>query len=444
MKFFLWVLIILMPAQSLWAQSFFYNSHQFGMNSTLLGGAVTAGNDDLSMAYYNPAALHLAKPRANISLVQPRVERFGFGNFFGEEANNTNLDVDFSPNIASYKLTINDHIKLIALTIQRSFWDQDVNSKSIVEDGNGRTENIFEYSYRGRDRWLGAGVNYQINERFSMGWSQFISFARSSYSYTLSRSTFDLPTAERTTLFSNRLSTSLSNSLSLVTKLGLHWQLGNQSLGFVVTTPNYLPVFRSGSFEKVQIDISGEEAHIDELVNFDLNPDIKTPWEFNVGYSVAFDNESKLWFNGSFYPKISDYTVSKLKWIDGRQTDWVNGNRQISNFALGYSNAVSDRIELVGSVRTNFFAYENKPIENDKERLFILDDDRLHLVLGANFDIRGNEVLMGVDWGFSRAENTELFKGFPSIEQFNTTESSFFNGSLTLLLTYGFIFDRQD
>ncbi len=440
MKKTLSVLLLVLLIQVLSAQNFFYNTRQFGMHSMLLGGAVTAGSDDLSMAYYNPAALHMAKPRANISLVQPRIERFGFGNFFGEEANNTNLDIDFSPNIASYRIPINDKINVVAITIQRSFWEQDVNSKSIVNSDLGTRENIFEYSYRGRDRWLGGGINYKMNEKLSIGWSQFISFARFNYSYTLSTNTYDPLTLESTMLQGDKVSYSLSNNLSFVTKLGLQWQLGSHGLGLVVTTPNYLAILRSGTFEKTLVDISPEETKIDEVANFELNPSLKTPWEFSIGYSLIFKNGNKLWLNGSFYPKIKDYTLSTIERLDGRRIDWVNGNRQISNFGLGYSCSVTPKLNIISSFRTNFFAYENQVAESNQERPFILDDDRLHLVIGADFHIKGDDVLIGIDWGLGRAKNTDLFDGFPNIERFSTTESTFFNGSFTLLFTYGFLF----
>ena len=36
------------------AQNFKYNTDQFGIEGSLLGGAIVAGTDDASMTYYNP------------------------------------------------------------------------------------------------------------------------------------------------------------------------------------------------------------------------------------------------------------------------------------------------------------------------------------------------------------------------------------------------------
>ncbi len=73
--------LILSISHSLYSQSLFYNTHHFGMKSTLLGGNVTAGSEDLSMVYYNPAALrHSKKKGLDSSIVQPTWSKYRFRN----------------------------------------------------------------------------------------------------------------------------------------------------------------------------------------------------------------------------------------------------------------------------------------------------------------------------------------------------------------------------
>lgn len=424
------------------AQNYFYNSQQFGLASMLLGGAVSAGNNDLSMAYYNPGALHLAQPKANISLIQPRYEVFGLGDFFGKEAKSSNFDLSLSPSLVSYRINLNERVKLVVITIQKSQWDHDAKSSEISQTFGGNRESIFKYRYQGSDRWIGAGWSYQISDLLSIGFSQFFSLANFTYGYTMSQGHYDAVTQERVDFFSENVESYVSNSFSSVTKFGLHAQHKAHSFGLVVKTPNYLPISKNGEYERHIIDVSSNQNTQINLSNFGLNPLVRTPWEINVGYAFAFRDASKLWLNVDYHTKVAEYRMARIAQIDGSEAEWVNGNKQVTNFSIGYSERVSPKIELIGSFRTNFFAYENRAPVQGKERLFVLDDDRYHVTLGTNVNIKESRVLLGVDWGYAGMNSSELFSGFPNLNRFVTNESEFKNHTLTLLFTYGFLLDR--
>jgi len=105
-NFYVLLLLIFFNVTSLVGQDFFYNSQHFGLQSSLLGGAVTAGNNDLGMAYYNPAALKHVTPQLDVSLFQPRIQRFGFGNLLGKRSRAYNLELGFSPNMTAVRIEL--------------------------------------------------------------------------------------------------------------------------------------------------------------------------------------------------------------------------------------------------------------------------------------------------------------------------------------------------
>ena len=79
------------------AQSYFYNPQEYGLKSTLLGGSMVAGNDDLSMVFYNPAALsHSMGKGLDIALIVPTYSFYNYGKFFNEEKDSKNTNVELS------------------------------------------------------------------------------------------------------------------------------------------------------------------------------------------------------------------------------------------------------------------------------------------------------------------------------------------------------------
>ena len=66
------------------AQNFLYNTEQFGIRGSMLGGVITAGTDDESMTFYNPAGIHKVPSQVSISLFQAMFRSFGFTDFWGK------------------------------------------------------------------------------------------------------------------------------------------------------------------------------------------------------------------------------------------------------------------------------------------------------------------------------------------------------------------------
>ena len=436
------IVLLLLMTQAPQCQSYFYNTQQFGLKSTMLGGAVTAGNGDLSMAYYNPAALHLANSSADFSIIRPQFSLFSLDDYFGKEVDKLDIDVDLSTSLASFRIRLNEKINLVFIYIKRSSWNNRINSKGIQNEGEVTREQVFKYNYSGTDRWVGVGSSYRLNDHVFIGFSQFFSFSKVNYGYTLSSQRYDRLTNDQLSYFSNTLISSYSNNFSSLSKLGLHINYAKHQFGLVLKTPNYFSLFNSGSYEHKVIDLDQSNSTATEIIDFELNPNIKTPWEFYLGYACTLNGGSKIWLNISYYTAVSGYQMAIIENISGRDVSWTNGSQAKGNLSIGYSNVVSPKFEILSSVRTNLFAYKNRKLETDETRLFILDHDQYHMTLGGNIKFKNNSVLLGLDYGFSQRANEELFDDFPDIDRLNTTSSSFKNNTLTIFLTYGFILDN--
>lgn len=443
LRFFGLVLLVsYIEITSLTAQSHFYNSQQYGLKSTLLGGAVTSGDADLSMAYYNPGALHLAESRVAISLIKPEISNFGIGSYFGADAQNKSLSVSLSPSLVSYNFIRSPSFYVSFITLRKSAWDYDISSKSSELSADKNLEQIFEYRYKGSDNWYGFSSSYKINRNVGIGLSQFISSSGFEYENVASTNKFDIDRNLPYTFFSRSLNTNQSVSFSMVSKVGLHLQFARFSLGLVVKTPNYLSTFKGGYLTSQEIvNISGRGSIVN-IAQFDLNPDTRTPWEFNLGGSLMVENKTKLWANISHYSGIDDHSLSNISTIDNQVIDWRHEQKSISNFSVGVSNQVNDKVQVIASFRTNFMAYENVPAEDNIQRQYLLDGDRYHFTLGTNLNINRSAITVGLDFAFANRSSDDLFRDFPNIGQLVTDSSRLRNETLTLLFTYEFLLER--
>lgn len=438
-------LACLLCSPLLMAQSFFYNSQHFGMRSILLGGAVSGGNDDLSMVYYNPAALYMSEEGGkdiDVSLIMPQLSLFGIDNYLDEERNTNDIDLSLNSNLASFRLELRDSFHIVFTLLQQDVWDNKLEYNEQYNVGSDRLERVFNYNYQGSDVWIGAGMYHKLSPKLHIGLSQFFSIASYDYGYTLKRTVFTPSADDFSDLFSNYLKLDYGNTLSLLSKVGLVYESWSNRIGLTIKTPNYFSFFKSGSLELENYEYKNEMPNYTSVRNFDLNPTIKTPWELSLGYVHTFRDCSQLFVNLSHYTQIKDYELANFNSIEDEAIVWRSASKAVTNISIGVKKRISAQVELIGGMRTNFLAAEQYASQDAIEWVKVVGTDKHHITLGSNFITpKGNSMTVGIDWAFSTADNDEIFKQFKNIDKFDTTPSEFQNNVFNLLITYGFLFD---
>ncbi len=409
----------------------------------MLGGAITAGTDDIGTIYYNPAAIHKDSPGVDVSLVQPRVNTFGFGQFWNEEEQSAlNREIGLKPLLISFKVKIKD-FDIAFIKIGKSDWQDKFNAKNEFVSNNVQSIQNFEYDFSGSDDWYGLGTSFELKPKLHLGVSQFVSISKFSYKNNILLEAIDLSldTNQQTKYFNSSLDSSYNN-LGLITKVGLLYDTKKHDLGLTITTPTFLRFVKGGSFNKSTVSINSGNTNIRGLIDTELSPVIKTPWEVNFGYSLSLNSKHKLWFNSSYHSQIEDYVMTEILAINDK-VDWVNGNKSIFNFGVGYSAQINPQFQLSGGVRTNNFAYKNKIAEEGTMRNIILDGDHMHFTLSTKFIYRRNTILLGFDWGtLVSVSDEESFKGFENIGILAPNTQGLTKNSFGILFTYGFILDE--
>lgn len=426
---------------SLVGQSYFYNTIQYGLESTLLGGAVTAGSQDLSMVYYNPAALKYAKDKTlDLALLMPSYTTHNYDSFFGEDSKTQSQDFSLNPSLATYKTTINNW-NIVFTILQKDIWNKqfDYREQRMVET-NLNSES-FRYGYKGDEKWFGLGSSIPIGNNISLGVSHFWSLLSTDYNYSIQSESVNQVTNRQRRFFSQNFNLHYSSTLSMVTKVGMVIEMPKQRFGMVITTPRYNPIKSSASIENTEINLNGLDFGLNNQTDFDLRPDVQYGWELSLGYTKTLPDSTQLYINGSFITGVEPYDLLTIANSDNVNSIIEGGTESVANLSIGISKQMNSKLQFLSSFRTNFTTYKNATQDPLKDRLHVIDSDRLHFAAGCKIEGRNASIVVGLDWGFSFGTSDELFQGFPNIDMIQTNSAPYRYNSLTLLMTYEFLLD---
>lgn len=439
-RLYLGVIAVLIGS-SLTAQNHLYSTEQFGIDGAMLGGAVIAGADDVSMTFYNPAAIHKVSAQISISLIQPAIRTFGFNEFWGnDERSVPNTDVGIKPSLISFKKKFKK-LELAFLKLNKSELTDAFSAKQDLLSNNFSTTQFFDYEYTGRDNWFGLGTNFKISPKVYLGLSQFLSIARFSYRNTILVEELDVSDNSLNRFFNSAFQGAYGN-ISSITKLGLLLDTDRHDLGVTITTPTYLRTGKSGELFRVISNVVDDDTQVNQQIDKDIAPLIKTPWEFNLGYSLELNERQKVWLNSSYHAGIEEYEMVSVV-EDETRIPWMNGSKAVYNFALAYSQSINPVLQLSGGFRTNNFAYENRASGPATIRNTILDGNHIHAVLGSKMKFKGNTILLGIDYGrISNVPDEESFQRLSNLDVLAPSLGRIQKSNISILLTYGFIIDE--
>jgi len=423
-------------------QSYRYNSLQYGLRSTLLGGAVVAGSEDLSMVYYNPAALSYAKDKGfDLALIIPSFNLYGVGNYFSENQSVSSNSFDLNSSLVTFKTGIGDQFDIVFSFLQKDTWDNKIAFDELNTRGNQIVSESFQYEYQGDEKWFGFGSSYQLNPKISVGLSHFVNVFKSSYRYTIGNSSQMISTGVQSDFFSEDVDIQYATAFGFITKLGVSINMKSNRFGFVVTTPSYLNALQNGSYEKIRIQESSLTSSQNIIANYNLDVQRKTPWEISAGYAKIFNDSTELWLSLSYNSEVGEYDVLQINNVNSPFAVTSEFD-DVLNFGIGVSANINPKIQFLSSIRSSFFAYHNRPNAIAKERLFLIDASFSHLASGVKVNNKNSSFVVGLDFGFSSKSNDDLFKNFSEVERFRANSSSFRHNTLTVLLTYEFFLDR--
>ncbi len=373
-----------------------YWSLSFNSQSSLLSGAVVAGDGGNTSIYFNPATISEIKQGANLSFA---ASLFTWGVYYfkdalGNGADMVNVSFNVQPQFLSYSYRQKGSdfaFAFTALTRMKERFDFNYyDSKEIdVIKSNPGTESYnanYKYFLDYSDNWFGVASSYDVSDRFKVGVSVFLS---SSYvSYQLINNTAAFSTTD--TLWVNgvpnpSLVTEGEYTESLkytdyrfITKLGISYVFEKWRFGLNLTSPS-LSVYSSGkqayrreSMSNVTNPENNDFMPGYVIVNGQSDHAIKTasklPFSASFGFIYEVDGaDNRLYFTMEYFAGIKPYKIidtpikdditSDIIYDDLDNKDWlsyVDVARPVLNFAVGYRWKLSERLMFLSGFRTDF------------------------------------------------------------------------------------------
>ncbi len=378
-----------------------YWTLNFNSQSSLLSGAVVAGDAGNASIYFNPATISEIKQGSNLSFAASLFSWgvYSYRNVLGDNINLSGINFNVMPQFLSYSFRKKDSKFSFAITsitrLKESIFLNYYNSKSldILLEVPGKENYSTSYDYRLEyvDNWIGLASSYDVSERFKIGASLFVSIAQLSYNNQNSAVAFS-PTdtlwvdsvpnpsivAEGSYVESFRY-----NNVRLIGKLGFsyildQWRFGlnitTQSMSLFSTKNQALRTFRVSDITNPE---TGEFLHgytvTNGLVGSELKTRILYPWSVAFGFIYDVDNDKKkFYFTMEYFAKINPYRMieapirsditSSIVYDKLENKDWLSvadASKAVLNFAIAYRWRLNDHLLFMNGFRTDFNNVKN-------------------------------------------------------------------------------------
>jgi len=373
-----------------------YWSLNFNSQSSLLSGAVVAGDGGNTSIYFNPATISEIKQGANLSFA---ASLFTWGVYYFKDALGVGANMDIvsfnvQPQFLSYSYRRKDSkfaFAFTALTRMKERFDYNyyeskeidvIKSNPGLENYNANYKYYLEYS----DNWFGVASSYDVSERFKIGVSIFLSATYVSYELSNNTAAFSIydtlwvngvPNPSLVTEGQYTESLKFTN-YRFITKLGISYVFEKWRFGLNLTSPS-LSVYSSGreayrreSMSNVTNPENGEFMPGYLIVNGQSDNAIKTATKFPFSASFGFIYEvdgadNRLYFTMEYFAGIKPYKTinapikdditSIIIYDNLENKDWlsyVDVARPVINFAVGYRWKLSERLMFLSGFRTDF------------------------------------------------------------------------------------------
>jgi len=424
----------------------------FGIQLTLSYGQLGGNywNLDNSAIFYNPAAIGTDTVGGiSLSLFSPSYSRI---NTNSEQLNNLRIsDFDLLPNMAVVDFPFLRTTRLkssLGLFSRRSF-DLDFATQFDInytptQDFTGTTN----YRNEINEDWIGFGVSYKLTDKFQIGVTQGLTIRSQTQSYLINGRASNFAENLNNQLLYNSFNEYKSTHPSINTKIGFQWHRDNFSAGFTITTPSYIKLLDSGSYQIIEPQfVDGEFVSIFKETVDGLDSTFKSPWSFGFGGTYSFKKDDKLYVSVESFNAIEPYKILSNP-ASTQSVSLVDASSSVVNVALGYENQMSDMFTLLCGIRTDFNSTQEFNLESDGDRgLFRFSWNIFHLTGGGLFSIGSFKFSAGIGYAISKSQE-EVFNPFETVfESFriadfelNTSSSDYH--SFTIFFNYALLFER--
>lgn len=445
-KAFLFILFGLVTVLSS-AQDYHYWSEQFGTRASFLGGAATAGLNDNSDVYYNPAAMaYIEKPSLSISVNAYRFSTIYLNNVLGDGLSVKGHSLNILPNMIAGVLPLKKHPKLRLgyAVITKRFYENKFNYfhahfADIIksEPGNEIFLGSYYYYHAVKEYWGGIAASYKINEHIALGLSHYGAYRN--VKYTNQYDLDVLPSDGGAGEISSVTSTIIFDywNVKILFKPSISFHYDKFRMGITYTTPTMNIVGRGNVYRDFSV-VNLSEVISSDIAVLDRQNKIKTTHKdggsLAVGLSFKLNKNNWLHFsNETFFaakeyyifehetsPNVFPTSITEDEVINffGQQRflSLKEKSKLVSNFGLGLESKVSDKLSMLFGARTDFLHNADPNFQFDRLQVSSSKWDLFHISIGAETFIKNKRYMAGIEFGFAGNPKFKQAANFENVQ----------------------------
>ncbi len=426
----------------------------------MLSGAVVAGDGGSSSIYYNPANISEAGNNSNLSLsaVMFSWRSYSLKNLLGEGTDPGTMNFVVQPRFVTYIYKPPNGRFTVGATVFTRFHERtEINytlqkEVDILKDqpGDEQYNAYFDFRNRYDDTWVGIASSYKLAENLHIGISAFVSSVSMQYLQEINNSAV---TVKDSAIFSAVYGQQMMvnfNDFRMLFKIGASYRIKNWQFGINITTPsfNILALNKKLLHSQNQANITYQGRPLPDYVIFDAQEgsEVKSrsrlPLSIAAGLVYSFPHsKNRFYFSAEHFFRLKPYLTleaySNPKDEDEMfKHEWLSvasGSKNFTNIAVGFSWKNSKNVGFMMGFRTDFNYlkdYNLGPYE-DYSRLPNINADNYHITGGAEFTIKKQKIVAGVEFTFSNSKNQKQIANFTDPLEYNAVDHIPLQGVLT-------------
>jgi hypothetical protein len=452
-----------------------YWSVNFNSQSSLLSGAVVAGDGGNTSMYYNPATISDMEKGSNLSfstsLLTWNVSLFT--NALGNNTDIINISFNVQPQFLSFSSRPHKSKFAYAFTTLVRMKDKiDISYYNSTEidiikstPGPENYNVAYKYFLEYNDNWVGMASSYDVNDRFRIGASLFVSVAYVSYKNSLNLYAFSTkdtlwvdnvpnPSLVSKAIYSNDFK---FVDYRLILKLGFSYVLENWKFGLN---------FTSGSFSL--FSTKKEARRVEEVANItneannefmpgyvitngqilnDITTRIKYPFSISYGLIHRLKNShNKIYFTMEYFHGIQPYKMisapikdditSDIVYDNLENKDWLsvaNTAKPVLNIAVGYRWVLKENIMFLNGFRTDFNNISGADYKNlaSYNTINTNNINIYHYTSGFQFFfLKKYLLIIGGELSYGREKNQQQLANFSDPVEYDPSTNTILQGTI--------------
>ncbi len=432
-----------------------YWSQSYNSMSSLLSGAVVAGDAGSAAIYYNPANITEIEEGGNISLAASffTLSSYHIRDAMGKDKNLNSTNFYVQPQFFSISVnspfnnwsfaiaTFNRVREQLTLGYSESF------KINYDDSGVAKDRLTTQYNYKNyyTDDWISLGGAYTLSDNWHLGISINFSFSTLDYN-TLNMAEVHPLTADTiigdgvtsTLLAENVYSEKIKFTNSrMIIKLGTVYERGPWRLGLNVSLPA-INILTSGkralrTYKEVYAIETPEGIVLSDYFISDaqkaesIQATYKLPFSIAIGAFYNLGNNKRIYSTIEYFAGLQPYKMIDAPINSDITTDviydqlenkeWLSyayGAVPVVNIAIGYRWQIKPRILFLMGLRTDFNNIKDYDY-GDMEKYATLTSSSMniyHATGGVQFHYKKHQLIAGTQMSFGRQTNIEQMANF--------------------------------